>query len=63
MILQVGATKKLVEERKVKHFSLSGISASSEIRRAHALHPITAVHLEWSLSTRYAEEDIVPMCR
>jgi aryl-alcohol dehydrogenase-like predicted oxidoreductase len=55
--------KKLVEERKVKHLGLSGISASSEIRSAHAVHPITAVQLEWSLWTRYAEEDIVPMCR
>jgi aryl-alcohol dehydrogenase-like predicted oxidoreductase len=35
--------KTLVEERKVKHLGLSGISASSEIRRAHAIHPITAV--------------------
>ncbi len=35
--------KKLVEERKVKHLGSSAISASSEIRYAHAVHPITAV--------------------
>ncbi|KAL2319181.1 hypothetical protein Fmac_033057 [Flemingia macrophylla] len=54
--------KKLVEEGKIKYIGLSEASAST-IRRAHAVHPITAVQLEWSLWTRDFEEEIVPTCR
>jgi aryl-alcohol dehydrogenase-like predicted oxidoreductase len=54
--------KKLVEEGKVKHLGLSEAS-TSEIRQAHAVHPITAVQIEWSLWTRDVEEDIIPTCR
>jgi aryl-alcohol dehydrogenase-like predicted oxidoreductase len=54
--------KKLVEEGKVKYIGLSEASAST-IRRAHAVHPITAVQLEWSLWSRDVEEDIIPTCR
>jgi aryl-alcohol dehydrogenase-like predicted oxidoreductase len=60
--ITVRAMKKLVEEGKVKHLGLSEASAS-EIRRAHAVHPITAVQIEWSLWTRDVEEDIIPTCR
>ncbi|KAH8947507.1 hypothetical protein BDL97_11G045300 [Sphagnum fallax] len=60
--ITVGAMKKLVEEGKVKHLGLSEASAS-DIRRAHAVHPITAVQMEWSLWTRDLEEDIIPTCR
>ncbi|KAI9119452.1 hypothetical protein K1719_009328 [Acacia pycnantha] len=58
----VGELKKLVEEGKIKYIGLSEASAST-IRRAHAVHPITAVQLEWSLWTRDVEEEIVPTCR
>ncbi|KAL5542908.1 hypothetical protein UlMin_010618 [Ulmus minor] len=58
----VGELKKLVEEGKIKYIGLSEASASS-IRRAHAVHPITAVQLEWSLWSRDAEEEIIPTCR
>ncbi|KAK9088019.1 hypothetical protein Syun_030413 [Stephania yunnanensis] len=58
----VGELKKLVEEGKIKYVGLSEASAST-IRRAHAVHPITAVQLEWSLWTRDVEEEIVPTCR
>ncbi|GBG64398.1 hypothetical protein CBR_g44282 [Chara braunii] len=58
----VGEMKRLVEEGKVKYLGLSEASADT-IRRAHAVHPITAVQLEWSLWTRDAEEEIVPLCR
>ncbi|XP_077253995.1 putative aldo-keto reductase 4 [Tasmannia lanceolata] len=58
----MGELKKLVEEGKIKYVGLSEASAST-IRRAHAVHPITAVELEWSLWTRDIEEDIVPTCR
>ncbi|MCO5604420.1 hypothetical protein L7F22_058585 [Adiantum nelumboides] len=58
----IGEMKKLVEEGKVKYLGLSEASAST-IRRAHAVHPITAVQVEWSLWTRDAEKDIIPTCR
>ncbi|CAN0905078.1 Probable aldo-keto reductase 3 [Linum grandiflorum] len=49
-------------EGKIKYIGLSEASAAT-IRRAHAVHPITAVQLEWSLWSRDVEEDIVPVCR
>ncbi|KAJ4956077.1 hypothetical protein NE237_012860 [Protea cynaroides] len=58
----IGELKKLVEEGKIKYIGLSEASAST-IRRAHAVHPITAVQLEWSLWTRDVEDDIIPTCR
>ncbi|KAL5214002.1 hypothetical protein ABZP36_003154 [Zizania latifolia] len=60
--LTIGELKKLVEEGKIKYIGLSEASAST-IRRAHAVHPITAVQLEWSLWSRDVEEDIIPTCR
>ncbi|KAK1411100.1 hypothetical protein QVD17_37644 [Tagetes erecta] len=54
--------KKLVEEGKIKYVGLSEASAST-IRRAHAVHPITAVQLEWSLWSRDVEQEIIPTCR
>ncbi|CAM0905040.1 unnamed protein product [Alopecurus aequalis] len=60
--ITMGEIKKLVEEGKVKYVGLSEASAST-IRRAHAVHPITAVQLEWSLWSRDVEEDIIPTCR
>ncbi|KAI3518607.1 hypothetical protein L1887_07412 [Cichorium endivia] len=54
--------KKLVEEGKIKYVGLSEASPST-IRRAHAVHPITAVQLEWSLWTRVHEEEVIPTCR
>ncbi|KAM3756413.1 hypothetical protein ACB098_02G110000 [Castanea mollissima] len=58
----IGELKKLVEEGKIKYNGLSEASAST-IRRAHAVHPITAVQLEWSLWSRDVEEEIIPTCR
>eukprot|EP00252_Welwitschia_mirabilis_P004276 TRINITY_DN1456_c0_g1_i1.p1 TRINITY_DN1456_c0_g1~~TRINITY_DN1456_c0_g1_i1.p1 ORF type:complete len:328 (-),score=59.57 TRINITY_DN1456_c0_g1_i1:178-1161(-) len=58
----VGEMKKLVEEGKVKYIGLSDASAET-IRRAHAVHPVTAVQIEWSLWNRQVEEEIVPTCR
>ncbi|XP_038720251.1 probable aldo-keto reductase 2 [Tripterygium wilfordii] len=58
----MGELKKLVEEGKIKYIGLSEASAPT-IRRAHAVHPITAVQLEWSLWARDVEEEIVPTCR
>ncbi|GBG75928.1 hypothetical protein CBR_g21170 [Chara braunii] len=58
----MGELKKLVEEGKVKYLGLSEATAET-IRRAHAVHPITAVQLEWSLWERGVEPEIVPVCR
>ncbi|KAG2277170.1 hypothetical protein Bca52824_059725 [Brassica carinata] len=58
----MGEMKKLVEEGKIKYIGLSEASAST-IRRAHAVHPITAVQIEWSLWSRDVEENITPTCR
>ncbi|KAJ0254599.1 aldo-keto reductase 1 [Hirschfeldia incana] len=60
--ITMGELKKLVEEGKIKYIGLSEASAST-IRRAHAVHPITAVQIEWSLWSRDVEEDIIPTCR
>jgi aryl-alcohol dehydrogenase-like predicted oxidoreductase len=60
--ITMGELKKLVEEGKIKYIGLSEASAST-IRRAHAVHPITAVQIEWSLWTRDVEEEIIPTCR
>lgn len=58
----IRAMKELVEEGKVRYIGLSEANAS-DIRKAHAVHPITAVQLEWSLYTRDAEEEVIPTCR
>ncbi|KAL3820114.1 hypothetical protein ACJIZ3_006019 [Penstemon smallii] len=60
--ITIGELKKLVEEGKIKYIGLSEASAST-IRRAHAVHPITAIQLEWSLWSRDSEQDIIPTCR
>jgi aryl-alcohol dehydrogenase-like predicted oxidoreductase len=54
-----GAVKGLIGEGKVKHFGLCEVSAAT-IRRAHAVHPITAIQSEYSLMWREPEESIFP---
>ena len=58
----VGAMATLVEEGKVRHLGLSEASAET-VRRAAAVHPITALQTEWSLWTRDIEEHILPAAR
>jgi aryl-alcohol dehydrogenase-like predicted oxidoreductase len=58
----VGAMAELVSEGKVLHIGLSE-AAGETIRRAHAVHPITAVQTEYSLWTRDPEADVLPTCR
>lgn len=53
--------QELVQEGKVKYLGISEASPG-EIRRAHAVHPITAVQLEWSLWTRDAEVSAISLC-
>ncbi|XP_002517065.3 perakine reductase isoform X2 [Ricinus communis] len=58
----VGELKKLVNEGKIKYIGLSEASADT-IRRAHAVHPITALQMEYSLWTRDIEDEVFPLCR
>ncbi|KAJ0982452.1 hypothetical protein J5N97_010707 [Dioscorea zingiberensis] len=58
----MGELEKLVEEGKVDYIGLSEASPDT-IRRAHAVHPITAVQMEWSLWTRDIEGEIIQLCR
>lgn len=58
----IGEMKKLVEEGKVKYIGLSEASPDT-IRRAHAVHPISVLQMEWSLLSRDIEAEIVPLCR
>jgi aryl-alcohol dehydrogenase-like predicted oxidoreductase len=55
----VGAMAELVAAGKVRHLGLSEASAET-IRRAHAVHPITAVQTEYSLWTRDVEDEVLP---
>ncbi|WP_427895467.1 aldo/keto reductase [Kribbella sp. GL6] len=58
----VGAMAELVQAGKVRYLGLSEASAET-IRRAHAVHPITAVQSEWSLFSRDIEESVLPVLR
>ena len=58
----IGAMAKLVQEGKVRYIGMSEAAAST-IRRAHAVHPITAVQTEYSLWSRDVEDEILPACR
>ena len=58
----VGAMAALVRQGKARFLGLSEASAET-IRRAHAVHPITAVQSEYSLWTRDPEPEVLPMCR
>jgi aryl-alcohol dehydrogenase-like predicted oxidoreductase len=58
----VRAMASLVDDGKVRHLGLSEVSAQT-LRRAHAVHPITAVQSEYSLWTRDPEDAILAACR
>ena len=58
----MGELKKLVDEGKIKYIGLSEASVDT-IRRAHAVHPITALRMEYSVWTREIEDEIIPLCR
>jgi aryl-alcohol dehydrogenase-like predicted oxidoreductase len=57
----VGAMAELVREGKVRYLGLSE-AAPDTIRRAHKVHPVTALQTEYSLWSRDAEEDLLPLC-
>ena len=54
-----GAVKDLIQEGKVRHFGLSEAGVQT-IRRAHAVHPVTALQSEYSLWTRTPEKEVIP---
>jgi aryl-alcohol dehydrogenase-like predicted oxidoreductase len=54
-----GAVKELIHEGKVKHFGLSEAGVQT-IRRAHAVHPVTALQSEYSLWWRKPEAEVIP---
>jgi aryl-alcohol dehydrogenase-like predicted oxidoreductase len=58
----IGALADLVKEGKVRTIGLSEVSAST-LRKAHAVHPITALQTEYSLWTRNAEVAVLDACR
>ena len=58
----VGAMKELVEAGKVRYLGLSE-AAPETIRRAHAVHPISALQSEYSLFTRDLEDEVLPTLR
>ncbi|MFB7716937.1 aldo/keto reductase [Nocardia sp. NPDC056100] len=57
-----GALSELVQAGKVRYLGISEASAET-IRKAHAVHPVTALQSEWSLWTRDIEAEILPTAR
>jgi aryl-alcohol dehydrogenase-like predicted oxidoreductase len=57
----VGAMSDLVRQGKVRHLGICEAGAAT-IRRAHAVHPLSAVQIEYSLLTRDVEAEILPLC-
>jgi aryl-alcohol dehydrogenase-like predicted oxidoreductase len=58
----VGAVKEMIEAGYVRHLGLSEAGAEN-IRRAHAVHPVTALQTEYSLATRWIEREVMPTLR
>ncbi|MFF9562234.1 aldo/keto reductase [Leifsonia sp. NPDC014704] len=58
----VGALKELIEQGKIRHYGLSE-AAPATIRRANAVHPVTAIQTEYSLWTRDPEAEVLPTVR
>jgi len=58
----IGAMAELKQAGKIKHLGICEVGAAT-IRRAHAVHPIAAVQIEYSLWSRDVEAEILPLCR
>ena len=58
----VGAIADLIKEGKVKYLGLSEASPAI-IRRAHKVHPVTAVQVEYSIASRVIEKELLKVCR
>lgn len=58
----IGAIKDLIQEGKVRYLGVSEVGADL-LRRAHAVHPVTALEIEYSLGCRFIEKEILPVAR
>lgn len=56
-----GTLKDLIQEGKIRHYGLSE-AGTETLRRAHAVHPVTAVQNQYSLWTREPEAHVLPVC-
>ncbi|MDT4797113.1 NADH-specific methylglyoxal reductase [compost metagenome] len=58
----IGAVADLIQEGKVRYLGVSEVGADL-LRRAHAVHPVTALEIEYSLACRFIEAEILPTAR
>ena len=58
----IGAVADLIKEGKVRYLGVSEVGADL-LRRAHAVHPVTALEIEYSLASRFIEPEILPAAR
>jgi len=58
----IGAIADLIREGKVRHLGVSEVGVDL-LRRAHAVHPVTALEIEYSLASRFIEAEILPAAR
>ena len=58
----IGAIADLIQEGKVRYLGVSEVGADL-LRRAHAVHPVTALEIEYSLASRFIEPEILPVAR
>lgn len=58
----IGAVVELIQEGKVRYLGVSEFNAD-QLRRAHAVHPVTALEIEYSLASRFIEAEILPTAR
>ncbi|MFM9968023.1 MAG: aldo/keto reductase [Burkholderiales bacterium] len=58
----IGAVADLIKEGKVRYLGVSEVGAN-DLRRAHAVHPVAALEIEYSLACRFIEQKILPTAR
>ena len=58
----IGAVSDLIQEGKVRYLGVSEVG-SELLRRANAVHPVSALEIEYSLASRFIEKDILPTAR
>jgi aryl-alcohol dehydrogenase-like predicted oxidoreductase len=58
----IGAIAELIQEGKVRYLGVSEVGAEN-LRKAHSVHPVTALEIEYSLACRFAEDEILPTAR
>ena len=58
----IGAIADLIKDGKVRYLGVSEYNAE-QLRRAHAVHPVSALEIEYSLASRFIEDEILPTAR